>query len=77
MIDKDKNYSEVNDLIDNMEADGSYSDLTQPQHQVREKIHVQKLITLIKHCTDRDTLKMIDTNHNHRTNQVLLTTCPT
>ena len=42
-----------------METDGSYSDLTQLRHQTREKI--ETLITLIEHCTDRDTRKIIDT----------------
>ena len=59
MIDTNKNYSEVNDVIDNMETDSSYTDLAQLRHQAREKI--QTLITLIDHCTDRVILKRIDT----------------
>ena len=45
VIDTNKNYSEVNDLIDNMETDSSYTDLAQLQHQARKKM--QTLITLI------------------------------
>ena len=75
MIDTNKNYSEVNDLIGNMETDSSYTDLAQLRHQAWEKI--QTLITLIEHCTDRDILKTIDTQLTMIIGLTSVTTCPT